>query len=233
MDRTFHAELAKIRDNLVLMAEKAMHNTRRAMEAFEKRDLSICEEVLTLDKEIDDLELLIDQASIRYMTLFQPVSADMRLIAVAIKTSHDIERIGDEATSIAKRVSRIISGEVNGKAVPDNLISIPAAADMALTMLKEAIDAFVEEDVEQCVAIIRQDKQVDSMNRRNFEGFTEMISAGSFDTEILLELLFVSKSIERIADHATNIAEEVIYLLSGKEVRHMGIKKGAVSPTEL
>lgn len=232
MERTFHAELEKIRDDIVLMAEKAMHNTRRAMEALEKKDLSIVDEVMAADQVIDELELKIDQAAVRYMTLFQPVSADMRLVAVAIKTSHDIERIGDEASSIAKRIGRMLNSASNGNTIPDNLISIPSAALLALDMLKEAIDALVDGDVERCVAIIRQDKQVDSMNRSNFQGFTTMLSEGSYSTEVLLELVFISKSIERIADHATNIAEEVIYLLSGKEVRHLGLKKGAPSPTE-
>ncbi len=232
MNRTFHAELEKIRDNLVLMAEKAMHNTRRAMEALEKRDASIADEVIAADVEVDEMELEVDQAAVRYMTLFHPVSADMRLIAVAIKSSHDIERIGDEASSIAKRVGRILNASSNGSRVPENLISIPSSALMAVNMLKEAIEAFVDEDVERCVAIIRQDRQVDSMNRSNFQGFTSMLAEGEYATEVLLELLFISKSIERIADHATNIAEEVIYLLSGQEVRHLGIKKGAPSPTE-
>lgn len=226
MERNFHVELAKIRDNLVLMAEKAMHNTRRAMESLERRDASIAEQVVAADKELDELELEIDQAPVRYMTLFHPVSADMRLIAVAIKSSHDIERIGDEASSIAKRVGRILNSASNGKSVPENLISIPSAALIAIEMLRDAIEAFVEEDAEKCVAIIRQDKQVDSMNRSNFQGFTSMLTDGSYPTEVLLELVFISKSIERIADHATNIAEEVIYLLSGQEVRHSGIKKG-------
>ncbi len=227
MDRSFHAELETIRANLVAMAEKAMHATRRAMEALERHDAAIADEVLATDHEIDELELAIDQAAVRYMTLYHPVSADMRLVAVAIKTSHDLERIGDEASSIAKRVGRILNSASNGHSVPDNLVSIPQSARMAVEMLKDAIDAFVEEDPEKCVAIIRQDKQVDSMNRSNFQAFTGMLSDGKGHTEALLELVFISKSIERIADHATNIAEEVIYLLSGQEVRHTGIKKGA------
>lgn len=212
------------------MAEKAMHNTSRAMEALTKKDAAIATKVIDDDREIDDLELEVDQTAVRYMTLYQPVSADMRLIAVAIKTSHDIERIGDEASSIAKRVGRILNSAANGHSLPENLISIPQAASLAVEMLKGAIEAFVEEDVEKCVAIIRQDKQVDSMNRSNFQGFTAMLSEGGTRTEALLELVFISKSIERIADHATNIAEEVIYLHSGQEVRHAGIKKGNTPP---
>ena len=226
MERNFHSELIRIRENLVSMAEKAMHNTRRAMEALERRDASIARQVIEGDPEIDDLEIEIDRAAVRYMTLYQPVSGDMRLIAVAIKASHDIERIGDEASSIAKRVGRILNSEAEGKAVPENLISIPQAALLAVDMLRESIDAFVEEDVEKCIGIIRQDRQVDSMNRSNFQGFTSMLTEGSANTEALLELVFISKSIERIADHATNIAEETIYLLSGREVRHSGIKQG-------
>jgi len=230
MDRNFHSELNKIRDDLVLMAEKAMHNTSRAMESLKNRDVTIANEVIEADREIDELEMKIDQSAVRYMTLYQPVSGDMRLIAVAIKSSHDIERIGDEASSIAKRVSRILNSAANGHAVPENLVSIPQSANLAIGMLKDAIDAFVEEDVEKCISIIRQDKQVDSMNRSNFQGFTSMLSERKHQTETLLELVFISKSIERIADHATNIAEEVIYLLSGQEVRHAGIKKGNEPP---
>lgn len=231
MDRVFHTELKEIKESLVRMAEKAMHNTERAMEALDKRDASIARQVIDADQEIDELEVQIDQSAVRYMALYQPVSADMRLIAVAIKTSHDIERIGDEASSIAKRVGRILNSAGNGNALPENLISIPQSATLALEMLRGAIDAFVEEDVEKCVSIIRQDKQVDSMNRSNFQGFTSMLSKGGSQTENILELVFISKSIERIADHATNIAEEVIYLLSGQEVRHAGIKKGNEPPS--
>lgn len=226
MDRNFHNELKLLKDNIVLMAEKAMHNTSRAMEALSLRDAGIANEVIEADRGIDELELQIDQAAVRYMTLYQPVSSDMRLIAVAIKTSHDIERIGDEASSIAKRVGRILNATANGQDLPENLVSIPQAAKIAVEMLRDAIEALIEEDIEKCVAIIRQDKQVDSMNRSNFQGFTNMLAEGGDQTEILLELVFISKSIERIADHATNIAEEVIYLHSGQEVRHAGIKKG-------
>ncbi|MFP4352674.1 MAG: phosphate signaling complex protein PhoU [Puniceicoccaceae bacterium] len=233
MERSFHAELEAIRTNLVSMAEKAMHATRRAMEALERHDAAIADEVLAADHQIDELELAIDQAAVRYMTLYHPVSGDMRLIAVAIKTSHDLERIGDEASSIAKRVGRILNSASHGHSVPGNLVSIPQSARLAVEMLKDAIDAFVEEDAEKCVAIIRQDKQVDSMNRSNFQAFTGMLSDGKNHTEVLLELVFISKSIERIADHATNIAEEVIYLLSGQEVRHTGIKRGATPPPEV
>lgn len=230
MDRNFHIELKQLKEKLVLMAEKAMHNTSRAMEALTRQDAAIANEVIEADREIDTLEVEIDQTAVRYMTLYQPVSADMRLIAVAIKTSHDIERIGDEASSIAKRVGRILNSVAHGQDLPDNLVSIPQAAGLAVEMLRDAIEAFIEEDVEKCVSIIRSDKQVDSMNRSNFQGFTSMLSEGGEQTETILELVFISKSIERIADHATNIAEEVIYLHSGQEVRHAGIKRGNNPP---
>ncbi len=230
MERNFHSELTQLKEKLVLMAEKAMHNTTRAMEALTKRDATIANEVIEGDRGIDQLEMEIDQAAVRYMTLYQPVSADMRLIAVAIKTSHDIERIGDEASSIAKRVGRILNSVANGQSLTENLVSIPQAASLAVEMLRDAIEAFIEEDVEKCLSIIRQDRQVDSMNRSNFQGFTSMLSKGGTQAESLLELVFISKSIERIADHATNIAEEVIYLHSGQEVRHAGIKKGNQPP---
>lgn len=226
MERSYHEELKQLQDNLVLMAQKGSQNSRRAIDALLKKDVSICEKVIQSDDEIDALEVQIDHDAIRYMTLRQPVSADMRLMAVAIKISHDLERVGDEASSIAKRVSRILHAEVNGNAIPSDLISIPQSAEIALEMLQGAITAFIEKDLESCVAIIRQDKQVDSMNRSNFQGFTNMIRQEGEHTESLLELIFISKSIERIADHATNIAEEVIFLLSGNEVRHTGIKKG-------
>ncbi|MEM0966887.1 MAG: phosphate signaling complex protein PhoU [Verrucomicrobiota bacterium] len=230
MERNFHTELETIRQDLVFMAEKAMHSTRRAMEALERKDASIASEVIDLDGEIDELELKIDQEAVRYMTLFQPVSADVRLIAVAIKCSHDLERIGDEASSMAKRIGRILNSAANGNSVPDNLVAVPQAASLAVEMLRESIEAFIDEDIEKCVSIIRRDKQVDSMNRSNFQAFTDMLSEGNHKTETLLELVFISKSLERIADHATNIAEEVIYLHSGREVRHAGIKKGNIPP---
>jgi len=222
MERYYEAELKGIQQDIILMAEKAIFNTRRVLELFEKRDRDICRQIIAEDEEIDQLELKIDQAAVQYMTLYQPVSVDVRLIAMAIKTTHDIERIGDEASSIAKRMLRLFERDELPGDNRSEMLGIPEATSIALAMLKNAVDAFIEKDVAKCHSVVDRDAEVDSLNHENFEGFLERLTSERDNAEALMELVLISKSIERIADHAKNIAREVVYYVTGEELRHSG-----------
>lgn len=223
MKRYFHKELEALRDHLVVMSEKAGESVQQALNALRDGDLALAAKVREDDNEIDQLEVRIDHEAIRYMTLRQPMAHDMRLVAVAIKVSHDLERIGDEATNIAKRVKRIHGAKAGKMPTMDGIM---AMGEMATEMLHDTIAALLGEDMAKLISIIRQDKQVDALNRSNYKTYSQSLEDANGMAVPLLELIFISKSLERIADHVTNMAEEVIYLFSGAEVRHAGLKKG-------
>ncbi len=215
MKRYFHHELEDLRKHLILMGERTIDSVRLAMQALLADDVSMAGQVIALDDEIDRLEVLIDAECVRYITLRQPVAHDVRLMTVAMKANHELERAGDEATSIAKRARRLAEfGKV------DDFFNIPRMGDLALEQLRDAMDSFIAEDADKAILVPRRDKEVDDLNRENYVRITDKISAHPETSHANIELIFISKSLERIADHATNIAEEVVYLLKGEDVRH-------------
>jgi len=212
MKRYFHNELDHLRNKLILIGEKAYEASCMATEAFLESNMDKAEKALELDDAIDDLEAEIDRAATRYTTLRSPVSSDVRLIFVVIKASHDFERAGDEAHSIAKKTRSILGrdGRVEDHA------EIGHMSRLAFDMLQDAISCFVEEDLELARQIIKRDKEVDRINRENFQALANEGEATSSRLQSRVETILISKSIERIGDHAKNLAEEVIYLLTGE-----------------
>ncbi|MEM7674088.1 MAG: phosphate signaling complex protein PhoU [Verrucomicrobiota bacterium] len=213
--RYFHEELEDVRSKLLLMGEKAVEMVELSVKALVEADLEYADSVIQKDRDVDDLETAIDHEAVRYISLRAPVASDLRLLTVAVKASHDLERVGDEATSMAKRSRRILA-----KGRTSELLDIPLMSRLTVEMLNSALDSFVEEDVPKAQLICDRDREIDQINRNNFSGFTSIMKDGNGDIETVMELIFISKSLERIADHATNIAEEVIYLLKGVSVRY-------------
>lgn len=226
MKRFFDAELETLRTHLLQMGDRAIDQTRRAIRALAEGDLALADKVIAADDEIDKFEVQIDEEAIRYMTLRGPVASELRLVIVGMKASHDLERVGDEATSIARR-ARKLAIEPKVELYAD----IPRMANIALEMLRDALDCFVNEDEQKALAVIRRDPEVDNINRLVYRRLTSYMLEKPETIAWALELMFVSKSIERIADHATNIAEEMIYLARGKDVRHSEELKQAVQQT--
>jgi phosphate transport system protein len=212
MKRYFHNELHDLRSKLILIAEKANEAGRLAVDGFLTSDLEKTQRAIKLDDEIDQLELDIDRASVRYITLRSPVSSDVRLIFVAIKASHDLERAGDEAHSIAKKTRNILMRD----GIIKNKVDIQAMSELTFEMMKDAINCFLEEDAVVAKSIIARDKEVDRLNKENFKNLSAALRDGGIDPTTHIETILISKSIERIADHAKNLAEEVIYLLTGE-----------------
>ncbi|PXA03770.1 phosphate transport system regulatory protein PhoU [Coraliomargarita sinensis] len=212
MNRYFHKELEEIRSKLILIGEKANEAGSLAVEGFIQSDLEKTLSAIKMDDEIDDLEIEIDRDSVRYITLRSPVSSDVRLIFVAIKASHDLERAGDEAHSIAKRTRSILTRD--GKVT--NTVAIETMSGLAFGMLKDALTSFLEEDLELAHGIIERDKEVDRLNKENFKKLSKGMEGENIEASTSIETILISRSIERIADHAKNLAEEVIYLLTGE-----------------
>jgi len=215
MKRFFDAELDLLRSHLIDMGQKAVEQVRRALRALEDRDVVLAQQVRDLDDELDQLEVAIDAEVVSYITLRAPVARELRLVIVGMKASHDLERIGDEANSIAKRVQRI-AAENPSPLHPD----IPVLARKAIQQVQDAIDSFLRMDDLQAVGICQRDKEIDKLHKQVTRQLAAQIREYPEQVTSLLELAFVVRSIERIADHAVNIAEEVIFLLRGKDIRH-------------
>ncbi|MFW5883069.1 MAG: phosphate signaling complex protein PhoU, partial [Verrucomicrobiota bacterium] len=186
MKRHFHNELEALRARLVLMGERAMDSVRLAMQSVTERDFALADQVLNMDDEIDDLESEIEHEAVRYITLRQPIASDLRLLMVALKASHDIERVGDEATSIAKRCRKVFASSPTL-----DLLNIPEMTEMATLMLGHSLDSFIREDADLALEICRRDRQVDVLNRDNYKGFLELIQLEEGDSRPILELIFV------------------------------------------
>ncbi len=212
MQRYFHKELEEIRSKLILIGEKANEAGRLAVEGFIQSDLEKTQAAVKMDDEIDDLEVQIDRDAVRYITLRSPVAMDVRLIFVAIKASHDLERAGDEAHSIAKRTRSILTRD--GKVT--NPVKVEEMSVLAFAMMRDAITSFLDEDLEMAEGIIERDKEVDRLNKENYKALSRGVKEESGEASTSIETILISKSIERIADHAKNLAEEVIYLLTGE-----------------
>jgi phosphate transport system protein len=222
MKRFFDAELETFSSHLLLMGEKSIEQVRRSLQALADADISLAHQVIAADDEIDRLEIEMDDEAIRYMNLRAPIATDLRLVIVGMKASHDLERVGDEATSIARRAVRL-AAEPQLKPYVD----IPRMAEIALEMLRDALDCFLNGDAAKAVAVVHRDAEVDAINKQLYRELTSFMVESPGTISRAIELMFISKSIERIADHATNIAEEMVFLFQAKNIRHNEeIKKG-------
>jgi phosphate transport system protein len=218
----FDQELASLKEKLLTMASFAEAAVNKAVKALVERDDDLARQVKEQDSTLDRLEIEIDDMGIILLSK-APLASDLRLITVAMKISHDLERVGDEATTIARR-----SVELSQEPQLKPYIDIPRMAKMALEMLDEALDAFVHRNPEKARAVIPRDIEVDLLNRQLHRELSSYMVEKPTTITRCLNLMVISKSLERIADHATNVAEEVVYLYEAKDIRHTG--KGQNQP---
>jgi phosphate transport system protein len=205
------------------MASHAEAAVNRAMRALVERDDDLARSVEADDTILDRLEIEIDEMSIQLLSK-APLATDLRLITVAMKISQDLERVGDEATTISRR-SIDLSQEPQLKPYVD----LPRMAATAVDMLRCAIDAFINRNPEKARSIIPRDKEVDATNKQLHRELSSFMVEKPATIGRCLNLMVISKSLERIADHATNIAEEIVYLYEAKDIRH---SQGAALPVE-
>lgn len=215
MQRHFDQELAELKTTLLTMASHATGSVANAIRALTERDDDLARRVKKDDEILDNHEKEIDEMAISLLALKAPMASDLRLITVAMKISHDLERVGDEATTISRRALEL-SQEPQLKPYVD----IPRMAEMGLQMLNEALDAFVNRDPAKARAVIPRDKEVDALNKQLHRELVSFVLENPSTITRSLNLMVISKSLERIADHATNIAEEVVYLYEGRDIRH-------------
>jgi phosphate transport system protein len=218
MDNHFEMGLDELRQKLLTMASHAETAVNCAVRALVQRDAGLAHHVKEDDRVIDQFEVEIDEFAIQLLTK-APLATNLRLVTVAMKISQNLERIGDEATKIAKR-ARDLSQEPPIKLNLD----LPRIAGLALDMLKTALDAFVNKDSAAARAIIPRDKEVDALNKQIHAVLVQHMEENPETIGRCLHWMVASKSLERIADHATNVAEDVVYLCEAQDIRHTGVK---------
>ena len=210
----FEQEIEDLKEKLLTMAGHAEAAVQRAVKALVERDERLARKVKQEDSILDQFEIEIDELSIHLLAK-APLATDLRFITVAMKISHDLERLGDEATTISRRAI-----ELNQEPQLKPYVDIPRMAHLGLEMLKEAMESFVQRTPARARAVIPRDKDVDALNRQLHRELASYMVETPNTISRCLHLMVISKSLERIADHATNIAEEVVYLWEGNDIRH-------------
>jgi len=229
MERRFERELQALRERLLTMGSLAETMIHKSVKALVDRDDALVEAVLAHEEEMDLFAIEIDDRCFTLLALQQPMASDLRFLVAGIKINGDLERIGDQAVSIALRARSLIT-----QPLVKPLIDIPRMAGLSQEMVRNSLDAFVRRDPELARSVIEADDAVDNLRDQVFrELLTYMISDPSTISRAL-DLILVSRHLERIADHSTNIAEDVIYIVRGEDVRERGdkeLRKGLRHPT--
>jgi phosphate transport system protein len=215
MERHFDQELAELKQELLRLAALAEQSVAQALKALVQRDDILAKKVDADDVELDKLEVEIDNRCIKLLALRQPTASDLRFITVAMKISNDLERIGDGAVNIAH-----CAEELNKEPLLKPLVDIPHMAEMSQAMIRDTLDAFVYQRPELARQVIQRDKQVDDLNRQLQHELTSLMISNPQSVRRAFNLAKIVHCLERAADHATNIAEDVIYLYEGRDVRH-------------
>lgn len=214
MERHFDHELAELKQKLLTMASHAEKSVSDAVAALANRNLELALAVKANDEVLDRFELDVDEMAINLLSK-APLASDLRLVTIAMKLSQNLERVGDEATKIAKR-ARDLSKEPPLKLQLD----LPKLSSLALGSLKSALDAFVQKDSSAARALIPRDKEINALHKQIQAQIIEHMKLSPDHIARCLHLLVATKSLERIADHAKNIAEEVVYLCEAQDIRH-------------
>lgn len=223
MENYFEAGIENLRQKLLVMASHSEKAVNESVQALMQRDHDLAVRVKADDDVIDRFEVEIDELAIQLLTK-APLASNLRLVTVAMKISQNLERIGDEATKIAKR-ARDLAQEPPVKINLD----LPTMAIMALAMVKDALDSFVQRDSVAARAIIPRDKEVDALNKQIHQQLAQHMMENPDTIGRCLHWIVAAKSLERIADHAKNIAEEVVYLCEAQDIRHT-LTKAAGNP---
>ncbi len=216
--RQYDEELNTIRERLLEMGGKVEVMINDALKSLVERDSAMADRVIAFDHEINRLEMEIDERCLQVLALRQPAARDLRFITLALKIVTDLERIGDQCRNIGKRAK-----ELNEEPPLKPYIDLPRMALHAGTMVKEALDAFVRGDAELALKVCRDDNFVDNLNEQIQRELLTYMTGDATTISRALKINHISKCLERIADHATNVAEMVIFMVKGKDIRHTTI----------
>jgi phosphate transport system protein len=211
----FEEDLQALKQRLLTMGALVEERAHSAIGALIHRRLDEAELIINSDKDVNDLQIEIDDRCLKLLALQQPIAKDLRLITSAMKINDDLERIGDQAVNIAQNTIKLLP-----QPPLKPLIDIPRMADIAEKMTRDSLDAFVKRDAELARSVLRRDDEVDQLKDQVFRELLTYMMADPGTIQRALALILISRNVERIADHATNIAEDVIFLVEAKDVRH-------------
>ncbi|MBI3028143.1 MAG: phosphate signaling complex protein PhoU [Candidatus Rokubacteria bacterium] len=215
MQRHFHEELEGLKQTLLAMGALVEDQIHRVMRALVERDDGLAQEVIDRDRQVNTYDVEVDEKCVELLALHQPAASDLRFITTAMKIVTDLERIGDQAVNIAQRAI-----ELNREPQLKPYIDLPRMTEKAARMVKESLDAFVTRDTELARRVCAEDAEVDALKEQVFRELLTFMMEDARTIPRAIRLILVSRFLERVADHATNIAEMVIYMVEGKMVRH-------------
>jgi phosphate transport system protein len=211
----FHQQLAQLKDKLLAMAALSQQALEFSVEAYLERDMALCDHVLEIEEAINAAETTVDEMAYELLAKEQPMAIDLRFILSVIKINGDLERIGDQAANIAERAQKMqTQPEIS---LP---VDIQEMGEKTGVMIRTAIQALLEANAKMADTVLSMDDEVDDMNRAVQEELVETMQQHSLVSEQALTAILISRNLERAADHATNIAEDVIFWLRGSDVRH-------------
>jgi phosphate transport system protein len=220
--KQFDAELEAVRASVLKMGGMVEEQIINAVEALISGDMDLAERVDANDHNVNGLEVAIDEDCTRIIARRQPTASDLRMVMMVVKTITDLERIGDEAAKIA-RMAKLI--HQSGRISMPRFSEVKYMADMVLDMLRKALDAFARLDATKTVEIARQDQAVDEEFRLNLRHLITYMMEDPRTISVFIDILFVTKAIERMGDHAKNMSEYVVYMVKGKDVRHTSLEE--------
>ena len=216
IQRRFDEELAKLKDQILRMGSLVEGQIRQALNALIDRDDALAREVIDNDRQVNTMDVAVDEACLELLALQQPAARDLRFITTAMKISTELERMSDLAENICERAI-----ELHEEPQLKPYIDIPLMAERAIKMVGEALDAFVRGDSVLARKVLEEDDYIDELNEQIFRELLSFMMENPQTISRAIRLSFISKYIERIADHATNVAELVVYMVEGKIIRHM------------
>ena len=215
MQRHFHEELGALKQTLLAMGGLVEDQIRRVMTALSERDSELAQEVIDRDAQVNAYDIEVDEKCVELLALHQPTAGDLRFITTAMKIVTDLERIGDQAVNIAQRAL-----ELNREPQLKPYIDLPRMAERSQRMVKESLDAFVTRDTELARRVCAEDAEVDALKEQIFRELLTFMMEDARTIPRAIRLILISRFLERVADHATNIAEMVVYMVESKIVRH-------------
>ncbi len=210
-----HLEMSQLKEKILEQASLVEKNLELAIQAIEDNDINFAQQVIKSDHIIDMQEVYIEEECLKLLALYQPVAGDLRMVITVLKLNNDLERVGDLAVNIAKRAIYLINDSGIFPAIEFSTMALKARK-----MLKWSIDALVRMDVEMAKTVCKEDDEVDEMNRDMYRKIKDLIRVEPERLDTWINLLTISHSLERIADHATNLAEDIVYLVEGSIIRH-------------
>ena len=226
-DRHFEGELQTLQQLLLRMGGLVEQQIARAIESLVERDSDLARDVIERDREVNQLDILIDEECLKVIALHQPAAGDLRLVTTALKINTDLERIGDMAVNVCERAI-----ELNEEPILKPYIDIPRMAKEAQAMVRTSLDSFVQRDTELAEQVIDQDDVVDALAHQLYRELLSYMAEDPKTISRATKILLISKYLERIADHATNIAEMVVFMVDGKMIRHSTSLPGEDSDLE-